>query len=70
MRGQGRRGGGGVEGGNRGYEAYYCGLGTEAPNIKGIESSVPIASVQVLEHHHPTMSMLWVHGYQLKNKQR
>ena len=29
--------------------------------ISGIEPSVSLASVQGLEHHHPTTSMLWGH---------
>ena len=32
-----------------------------APNIKGTESSVPVACVQRLEHHHPNMVTLWGH---------
>ena len=70
-----RSGGGGeepgrlLEGGNRGAEADYCGSGTVEPNLKGTEYSVPVASVWVLEHHHPTMSKLWEHGYRSKIKE-
>ena len=67
-----REGGGGSvgisEGVNRGTEADYCGWEIVAPNIKGIEYSAPIASVWLLEHHHPTMSTLWGHRYPSKIK--
>ena len=50
-----------MEGGNRETkEHYYCWV-TVGLNIKGEESSVPVAYVQVLEHHHLTVSMIW--GY-------
>ena len=67
---EGGEGPGGLsEGGNRGTEADYCGWGTVAPNIKGTESSVPVASVRGLEQHHPTMSTLWGHRDRSKKKE-
>ena len=64
MHGEGRGGGlgrtlGGGEQGDRGNLLLW---GKVAPNIKGTEYSVSVASVWRLELHHPTMSMLWVHG--------
>ena len=44
-----------------GTKAVYCGWVKVAPNTKGAESSVPVASVWVLEHHHPTMILIWGH---------
>ena len=49
---------GGGEQGNRGALLFW---GKVAPNIKGTESSVPMYSVQVLEYHNSTMSMIWGH---------
>ena len=66
-----RRGGGprynfgGMEQGDRGGSLLS---GELAPNIKGTEYSVPVASVRGLERHHPTMSMLWRHRDWIKIK--
>ena len=70
MCGQGRGGGlgrtlGGGEQGDRGNLLLW---GKVAPNIKRTEFSVPVASVQGLEQHHPTMIMLWKHGDWVKIK--
>ena len=37
---------------------------------RGIESSVPVASILGLEHHHPIMSKLWGHGGRPKRKRK
>ena len=42
-------------------KAGYCSCVKVAPNIKGTEYSVPVASVQALEPHHPTMITLCCH---------
>ena len=49
-------------------EADYCSWGAAAANIKVTQSSVTVASVKGLKYHHPTMSMLWVYGDQIKRK--
>ena len=59
---------GDLVGGNRVNDVDYCDWGEVAPNIKGTDSSFPVASVRVLEHNHPTMSTLWGHRDRPKNK--
>ena len=44
--------------------------GKVASNIEGKESSVPVVSVQGLEHHHPTVSMIWGHRDRVRIKER
>ena len=65
-----REGGGGsgrtLIGGGHGYRGDLLFWVKLVPNIKGTDSSVHVASVRVLERHHPTMSILWGHGYRVK----
>ena len=68
-----RAGGGGGPGQklgewDQGYRGVLLLWVTVASTIKGTASSVPVESVQGLEHHHPTISTVWLHGDRSKRK--
>ena len=63
--------GGGGGGGGRGGRSIRELKREDYKSFKyhiGTESSVPVAPVLVLEHHRPTMSMLWGHGGRSKRE--